>query len=222
MLNFSTLFELKPEERVYKVVRRHPITLWPRLILAGVLIVIPFLFLFFITRWQVFGVIVFAFAEALGLVLAIRAFLIWDSTVLIITSHRICQIRQHGFWKRSILETPLAFVQEIVADRRGFFQSIFPIGTLVIKTSDQNAALPGLMTFVPLPEQIRQTINDVREKKIWQKTVGGSDQDQGTSPNLMARINDLLDEADEQTLLMVESLLKERLDQTPVNEDLSR
>ncbi len=210
MVNLATALALKPNERIYKILRRHAITLAPRLVLAGLCIVLPFFFLFFADQWKSVGVIIFAFMEGIGILLAIRAFFMWDSTVLVITSHRLCQVRQQGVWKRSVVETPLHFVQEVGWRRNGIWETVLAIGTMTIRTSPQAEAEDVFVSCVPRPDKVQSLINEVREKRAWQLPIGS---EQAAPP--IARIAELLDQADAETVAAVEALLQSRINQPP-------
>lgn len=200
MLNLANVFELKPNERVHRVWRRHASTLWWQLFLAAAFIVVPFFFLFLLTKWQGVGIVLFALLEGIGLFLAVRAFLRWDSTVLVLTTHRVCQVIQGGLWKREVVDTPLAFVKGVSWERRGLLERLFGIGTLKIVTgSDQAVVAPSLVQ----PEKAQALLNELRGQRAWQVDVG-EEADQ------VAVISELLEQADPETMRAVEALLRGR------------
>jgi len=201
MVKIAEFFELKPEERIHKVVRRHAITLLPELFLAGLLIALPFFFLFALAKWQTAGMILFSVCEAIGILIAIRAFVYWNATVFIVTSHRVCLVLPSGFRKRLFSETPLGFIRESSWGREGFLDALWRVGTIRIKASDSD---PGMaVSAVPGAEKIHGLINELMEKRGWLVTVGARQEKE----DLLLRIATRLDRADEKTLRAVEDLL---------------
>ena len=70
----------------------------------------------------------------LGLVLFGYFFLMWYFTVYIVTTERIRQITQHGFFGKDVVELRLAKIQNISYNIPGFSGEIFKFGTIVIQT----------------------------------------------------------------------------------------
>ncbi|MDO8584346.1 MAG: hypothetical protein Q7R83_04165 [bacterium] len=198
MFQLDDLFTQQPSERVYKILRRHTMTLWPRLIIPGFFIVAPFFFLFHLTIW--YRVLLFIFVEAIGLVTAIRTFLIWDGSALIITSHRLCQVDQQGFWQRSVLDTPLQFVSRVEAARMGVLPFLLPFGSLKIFALATEQ--PIIVRAISKPRAVEKLIQEILERKAWQRTVDGE------SADLTVRVHNLMDQASEQTVREVEKVLQ--------------
>ncbi len=201
MLNLADIFELKPNEQVHQVLRRHASTLWWQLLIAGLLIVTPFFFLFLLPKWQTVGTLFFALSEALGLFIAIRAFLRWDSTVLVLTTHRACYVVQDGLWKRQVCDTPLSLVKSASWERNGLLERLWRTGTLKIVTgSDVTVVVPTIVH----PEQAQALLNQLREKQAWQA-------DEPANVERMMSMEELLNKADVETLRAVEQLLREHV-----------
>lgn len=193
MLRLSDVLQPKPEERVVAVVRRHGITLLPRLIIAGFWMVVPFFFLFALTKIGTFGIVIFVLCLSIGLFLALRTFLLWDSDVLLITSHRLVDVDQNGLWNRTVSETPLRSVQEIVCERKGIGEMICHMGTLRIRTSGVTPEL--VASKVSRPERFQQLIRELQD----------------TTPepeDRLAKIQALLPKVSEEMLAKVEALLR--------------
>jgi hypothetical protein len=198
MLRLSKIIQLRDGERVHAVARRHGVTLASRLLLAGLLIIVPFFFLFALTKWGAVGLIFFAVLEALGVFVALRAFLIWDANVLLVTSQRLVRVDQKGLWKRLVSEIPMAFVQEVECERMGLGEALWHIGTLRIKTSSSPEIVGMVVKKVCYPERLQGLINELR--------VGGR-----SSGDRIQNLLSLLRTADQATLNEVERILKNPL-----------
>ncbi len=70
----------------------------------------------------------------IGLVLFFYHFLMWYFTVYIVTTERIRQVTQKGFFGRDVVELRLAKIQNISYNIPGFFGEVFKFGTIVIQT----------------------------------------------------------------------------------------
>ncbi len=77
---------------------------------------------------------VFIGGFAIGLVIFFYHFIIWFYTYYIVTSERIRQITQRGFFGKDVVELRLTKVQNISYNVPGFFGEIFKFGTIVIQT----------------------------------------------------------------------------------------
>lgn len=162
MFKVTDVVQLKDGERVQAVVRQHGIVLLPRLVLAGLLIALPFFFLFSLSHAGTGGVLVFALCVALGLVIALRSFLMWDSDVLLVTSERLVDVDQRGLWARIVAETPLSQVHEVVWLRKGLLPALCRTGTLRIRSG---ASSDIVCSGVPRPERVSRLIEDLCDRK---------------------------------------------------------
>ena len=70
----------------------------------------------------------------IGLVLFFYHFLMWYFTIYIVTTERIRQVTQKGFFGKDVVELRLAKIQNISYNIPGFFGEIFKFGTIVIQT----------------------------------------------------------------------------------------
>lgn len=198
MFPLDDLFSRQPNERVYKVLRRHALTLWPRLFVPASLIAVPFFFLFHLTVW--YRVLLFIFVEAIGWVMAIRTFLIWDGSVLVITSHRLCQVDRQGFWQRSVLDTPLQFVNRVEATRLRISPFFFCYGSLNVYASGSEQ--PITVRAIGKSGSVKKLIQEILERKAWQRTVAGE------SGDVMTDIQNAMDQSTEANLHDVKNLLE--------------
>jgi len=75
----------------------------------------------------------------------------------VITTTRIVDIHQYGFFDRHVSSFLLNHVQDITTDVNGVFPTMFGYGTLRVETAG-DASQHFLMTGIPNPEQIRDLI----------------------------------------------------------------
>ena len=70
----------------------------------------------------------------LGLLIFSYHFMMWYFTVYIVSSERLRQVTQRGFFGKDVVELRLAKIQNISYNIPGFSGEIFGYGTLVIQT----------------------------------------------------------------------------------------
>ncbi len=118
MFSVRDVVQLQPGEMIEMIERRSLSSVSRQLLLGAALIAIPFFFLFSLLRAGSAGAIVLCLLLAAGIAAALRAFIIWDSQVLIVTSRRIISVEQKGVWERKVHELSVPDVQEVKGERR--------------------------------------------------------------------------------------------------------
>lgn len=123
----------RPDEEVLFVFRRHIIAMrkgfYLLLIPFAVLSIPPLLWP---NDLRLFLLPLIGFVA--GLLLFGYHFIMWYFTIYIVTSQRLRQITQHGFFGKDVVELQLSKVQNISYNIPGFSGEIFHFGTLVIQT----------------------------------------------------------------------------------------
>jgi uncharacterized membrane protein YdbT with pleckstrin-like domain len=149
-------FELEPGETITRQVRTHWIVLVFQLIPYIVLAVVPlFVPLVFSLLQNVNPAIAASFTSKLSaagpwliFALAIWWLCLWMSalslftrywlTIWIITTTRIVDIRQYGFFSRKVSSFLLNRVQDVTTDVEGFIPTMFKFGTLDVETAGRD------------------------------------------------------------------------------------
>lgn len=93
------------------------------------------------------------------LILWIAAFNTFTSYYLnqwIITSHRIIEIDQHGFFNRQVSSLLLNRVQDVTTDVRGLFATLLGYGTITVQSAGANDYFR--MHGIPHPTDLRDLI----------------------------------------------------------------
>ena len=167
-------FELEAGEQVIRTVRKH----W--LVFAGAMI--PFAFLAWVP--SLFPLVV-RFIESLGQVPgsyeayvsfanpwfrfflglwwlllwtgAFNAFVSYFLNSWIITSKRIVEIRQYGFWSRKVSSFLLEHVQDVTTTTEGIFSDLFNFGHVRVETAG-TASAHFEMDGVESPQRMRDLI----------------------------------------------------------------
>lgn len=167
-------FELEPNEKVLLEVRQHPIVIFFHLLPYPILALLPFVVLMVVN----FGLMNSPVAANGGLSpitfnttgmrfgLGTWWLFIWMAffasltksrlTVWVITSTRIVDIHQYGFFNRVVSSFLLIRVQDVTTGVRGLFATVFGFGSINVETagSEEKFVMYGLNN----PENIRDLI----------------------------------------------------------------
>lgn len=160
MFHLEDVLQLKDDEQVKAILRRHPATIAAPLVLATFLIVLPFFLLFPLFAWGIAGIVLFLAAVVIGIVTAIRALVLWDADVLVVTNMRLVEVDQKGLLTRSVSEAALKNIQDVSWIRNGMAETMFHMGTVKISTAGNAAVIEAKR--IPHPEAVSELINDMR------------------------------------------------------------
>lgn len=173
MFHSSDVLQLRDGEHIEGIIRRHVFTLWPKLFLSGLLIVIPFFFLFTLLSLGAFGVIFLAVTVALGIFFSLKSFIQWDAKILLLTSQRLIHVDQKGLWTRKVQELPLKQIEAVECERKGLQDWLCHTATVSIVSGGgipgvSFAALPRYKTFMERLDKMKESTvrrlpaNDIR------------------------------------------------------------
>lgn len=167
-------FELEPGEQVRRTVRKHWIVfagmLLPYAFLALIPLALPAVLAAFSRLTPAFADIMVPlslagplFRLALGLwwfalwIGAFNAFAQYFLNLWVITSHRIVEIKQYGFFNRKVSSFLLEHVQDVTTSVDGFFADVFGYGCMQVETAG-NASQHFTMDGVENPQGMRDLI----------------------------------------------------------------
>lgn len=201
MFHLDEVLQLKDNENVKTLVRRHPITLVPGLSLAACLIVLPFFFLFPLFNLGIVGVVLFLCSVVAGVIISGRTVILWDADVLIVTTLRLVDVDQRGVFSRFVTEIPMTAIQEVSWKRQGVADTLFKIGTLTVQSAQTESKLE--VRRVAHPAHLSELIGDLRNATSPKRT--------DLAPDLRERLRVLtkrLEELSPEALDRVEQFIK--------------
>lgn len=165
-MNVSYLIKQKSYEKVKFILRRHPITFVPHIILFVASLAVPALVYLMISNIypQLFdNEALYATIVIIGSIYYLSALLFGYTNfidlyldVWIVTNDRIVDIEQFGLFSRTISELDLFRIQDVTTDTHGFFATIFKYGNVTVKTASTNMSL--VFKNVPDPNKIRMAL----------------------------------------------------------------
>lgn len=147
---------LNEGESVVKTVRQSKLILVITLFFPTLLILTPFFFLFLLFSRGQWGVYVFILSLTAGIILFFRELIIWRFKVFIITTQRIIDVDQKGFFKRTVSNILLIKIDDVFYRINGLIQVLTRLGNLYITLKDNKSGLE--LKNISSPQRIQQLL----------------------------------------------------------------
>ena len=172
--NFPVPGSIK-EKEIVVFARRHFVAFLGQFLLAFLLLVIPviitiviFVFNFDTKIFQgLFLNFLVLILSAYYMVVTTFAFVSWISfyyNIYIVTNTEIIEITQVGFFGRKISQLSLLRVQDVSSDIKGFLQTFFTYGDVLVETAGEKETF--LLQSVPNPQEISSKIMEIHDEII--------------------------------------------------------
>ena len=201
-MNLEKQIKLKEQERITRIIRRYGLTLFWWWLTVFIFIVLPFFFMFWLFNHGVWGQILFITPLILGILLLIRILFVWQKNILVITTHRIIDIDQRGFFDQVISNVMYDQVEDVMGRIKGFFGTIFRYGHVNIQSG--NGKVQVMVDRIKQPVFVQQEIMELRDKYMSKYVHDFSD-------DVAEVIIDKLYELDLPELLRVRKTLRKRM-----------
>jgi hypothetical protein len=134
-MGFTDSFEMKPREAIIREVRRFPLIDGGKYFVATLLMMIPFFFLFPLLKWNGWGIALGSLVFATGFFIFFRTVFLWYHNVFVVTTDRIVDFEQRGFFERVVSQSSLEKIQDVSLHTHGALQTVFLYGDVNIKTA---------------------------------------------------------------------------------------
>ena len=156
------------EERIVLLLRKHPITNLPWIVLAMVLLSAPIvLSLFSLLNFVPLGfqVVGIMFWYLISIAFIFEEFLSWFFNVYIVTDERVFDVDFLNLTYREISDAELEDIQDVTVRVGSVIRTLFDYGDIIIQTS---AEIPQLeFDAVPHPDKVAQVLRELRiEEKV--------------------------------------------------------
>ena len=158
------MIKLKEGEKIVTIVRRYGLTFFWHWLLIFLLFVVPFFFMFWLFNHGWWGQILFFVPVAFGIFTLIRLIFIWKKNIFIITTHRVVDIDQRGFFDQVVSDVPYNQIVDVSGRIKGFWGTIFRYGSLQIQTG--NGKVQIIIERIKQPVYLQQEINELREQYL--------------------------------------------------------
>lgn len=158
-LNFETK---ERKEKVVLMVRKHPITNIPWLLITAALVFFPSLLVLLPTIADLptqYQLVVGMVWYLIVIAYVIESFLSWFYDVNIVTDERVVDIDFHNLIYKQVADAKLDKVQDITYNQGGVFRTLFNYGNVYIQTAAEVPAFE--FEAVPQPDKIVGIIRDL-------------------------------------------------------------
>lgn len=155
-INYSK--NLEEGEILVQVVRRHPITMAGPMVIGGVFVILDFFLLTLLFAQGWWGVLIFFVVLSVVSLLVFRTWVIWSKNTFVITSKRVIDIDQHGFFNKTVSECNYSKIQDVSYKIKGIMATIFHFGSIQIQTAGNVANLE--LNFIKNPARVQEVITD--------------------------------------------------------------
>lgn len=160
------LIKQKPYEKIEYVLRRHPLTFVPNVILFLVLMAVPVIVFLLINNLypdMFLGDIPFVLGVLLASIFYLSIYLFFYAQfvdyyldIWIVTNDRIIDTEQKGLFSRSTTELDLYRIQDVTANTEGMFKTLFHYGDVTVSTASNNTQI--IFKDVLNPNEIRERL----------------------------------------------------------------
>lgn len=132
---------LQEDEEIVGVIHIHPIIFAPKIALAVLIFLAPFFFMFRLIAQGSLGVSVFFTLIIGSVIFTVREYYVWKYNVFILTTNKIVDFDQRGFFSRQVSEIAYPKIVDIAYEAKGVFNTIFRMGVITVKTNVPNLGL---------------------------------------------------------------------------------
>ena len=164
-------WNLDRDEKLLLITRRYFFTLLWEVAVAFFLIIMPFFLMFPLFAWGLWGIVFFAYCVAVGLLVLLKLFVMWNFNTLMITSKRVLKTRQRGFFDRTISEMLISRINDVSHRIQGFWGTILHYGTLHIVAGNGQTVLD--FPHMKSPEQAQRILNELLQTVPQEKGAKG-------------------------------------------------
>lgn len=154
--------KLKEQEKILDEILQYGVVkIWQYLV-GFLLITSAFFFMFWFFDKGLYGSVAFALLIVLGLFIIFRNYYLWKKNVFYITTHRLIDIEQRGFFERIVSEITYDKIEDVHGKINGFWGMVLRFGSVVIQTGAGQVKI--VLPKVKRPLVLQQQINEVRER----------------------------------------------------------
>lgn len=194
--------KLKEQERVLNQVLQYGLTkIW--YYLFGIFLLSMsafFMFWFFEHGW--WGIVIFVLLIFFGFFVIFRNYYLWKKNIFFVTTHRLIDIEQRGFFERIVSEIPYDQIEDVHGKINGVWGMMLKFGIVSIQTGGGKVKI--VLSNIKRPLQLQQQINELRERYL-------SKYNYDFSGDVSSAIIDKLYELELPDLYRVQKMLESRI-----------
>lgn len=160
----------EPGEEILLLLRRHPVTNFPWMVILFLMLAAPF-FLSFILKGTLLDPVRFPLRIQILLITlwylfslgyGILSFLSWFFNIYLVTNRRIVDLDYFGFLFYRLSEAELSRIQDVTYEVGGVIRVLFNFGDVFIQTAAEKREFD--FGAVPNPARVHDLVTDLVEK----------------------------------------------------------
>ncbi len=163
-MNIERKIKLKSGEQVVYVLRRYALAFFWHFVLVLILLALPFFFMFWLFAHSWWGIGLFVLPILISLIILIRTLFLWNKNIFVLTTHRLVDFDQLGFFEVVVSDIPYDQVEDVHGRVKGVFQTIFKYGKVNVQTG--NGKILVVVDLVKNPVSVQREINRLRENYL--------------------------------------------------------
>ena len=167
----SSHWNFDRDEKLLLITRRYFFTLLWELAVAFFLIIMPFFLMFPLFAWGLWGIVFFVYAVAVGFLVLLKLFVMWNFNTLMITTKRVLKTKQRGFFDRTVSEMLISRINDVSHRIHGFWGTVLHYGTLHIVAGNGQTVLD--FPCMKNPERAQRILNELLQKVPHEKGAKG-------------------------------------------------
>lgn len=147
------------DEEVLLVSRQHPCILLKRLLLAALVLLVPFAVNVFVPV-GLFLAVSIVLSLLLGLFILVATSYAWWNTTFLLTSERIVLLEQRGPFNRQFGEVHLQSITQVSHEIRGILETLCGYGSISISTGSSQGSflIPNLADPYEIQQEIQAAV----------------------------------------------------------------
>lgn len=153
--------KLEKTEQIIFIARKHGVVYLGWWLLSFLFIVAPFFFMFWLFQHGIWGQIGFFASLALGLFILIRTIFLWKKNYAIITTHRVADIDQRGFFDKFVTEIFYDQLDNVSGHIKGFWGTLWRYG--IVSIQNGSGKMEIVLEKIKHPVFVQQKINEMRK-----------------------------------------------------------
>ena len=158
--------QLQNGEDVIQVIRRHPASLWGRLVLIALVMILALVIWLTVSANGVLGTlldITFVLVIVGGLLIGFMVWYRYRNDLWVITSQRLIDVTRSTPFNLQVTTASLTNVQDINIRMKGVFNTMFNFGDVICQTASSGSKTFALVG-VANPEKVLDVIDEARSK----------------------------------------------------------
>ncbi|MFH0928050.1 MAG: PH domain-containing protein [bacterium] len=161
-MSIEKVIHLRDDEELVAVYRKYGLMLVPKAVLAAIIFVLPFFLMFPLLSFGFWGALILLVFFIVGIGWAAKLLYTWYFTFFAVTSDRLIDIFQKGFFDRTVAGSDYPSIQDVSYQRKGIIGTLLHVGTVTIQTSGFGKNIK--VASIKDPHELVEIINKAREE----------------------------------------------------------